>query len=143
MNKDEIIKKLNQIKSLTDECLNSLLPGFKIEVSLHQSDSSESASTKLSLDFTLSARPFIKRYGGKLNNGQKRFVLLLAFITHGEVGKEVPLTIIQTEWKKMTAANLMGNFNAKYPTEAKTEAWVDSKNVGTYCLREDWIKIFG
>ena len=53
------------------------------------------------LDFSLNIRAFIKRYaGGK--SGPKRFILLLAYLTKGEVGVDIGLDKIGSEWKKMT-----------------------------------------
>lgn len=93
------------------------------------------------LDFSLNIRAFIKRYaGGK--SGPKRFVLLLAYLTKGEVGVDIGLDKIGSEWKKMSAKNLMGKFNRFYPNEAKTQGWADSKAHGTYCLTKAWKEIY-
>ena len=93
-------------------------------------------------DFSLNIRAFVKRYAaGK--SGPKRFVLLLAYLTKGEVGVDIGLDKIGSEWKKMSAKNLMGKFNRFYPNEAKTQGWADSKAHGTYCLTNAWKEIYG
>lgn len=94
------------------------------------------------LDFSLNIRAFIKRYtAGK--SGPKRFVLLLAFLAKGEVGIDIELEKIRSEWNKMSAKNLLGKFNRFYPNEAKTQGWADSKAYGTYCLTNAWKEIHG
>lgn len=93
------------------------------------------------LNWKLNERAFIYQYaGGK--SGTAKFVLVLAFLTKGDVNKEVALKEIQALWGKMTAASLLGmKFNRKYPTEAKTKGWVNSASSGKYQLSLGWQEI--
>lgn len=89
------------------------------------------------LDFSINIRAFVKRFATD-KSGPKKFVLLLAYLTKGETGKNVVLGDIRKEWGKMSGKNLLGKFNRFYPNEAKTQGWIDSKEYGTYCLADTW-----
>lgn len=94
------------------------------------------------IHFNLNERNFIRTYAGGLS-GHKKFTLLLAHIVKGKVGSDVELSDVRAKWNKMTAKNLMGyEFNLKYPNEAKTRGWLDSKKSGVYCLCDNWMDIF-
>ncbi len=93
-------------------------------------------------NFKMNERAFIKQYAKGLS-GPKKFVLLLAYIVKGEVGKEISLSKIKERWNKMTTKSLMGyKFNLYYSNEAKNQGWVNSKKYGFYCLTSNWMKIF-
>ncbi len=93
------------------------------------------------LDFSINIRAFVKQYAPKKSGG-KKFVLILAFLTKGEVKKDIKLTDITKRWNKMSAKNLLGcKFNNFYPNDAKTKGWVDSKKYGAYCLTDSWKEI--
>jgi hypothetical protein len=95
------------------------------------------------LDFGLNEKHFIKTYAKGLS-GPKKFTLLLACIAKGKVGTDIEVGVISNKWNKMKAKNLLGYaFNSKYPNEAVTYGWVDSKKHGFYHLRQGWIAIFG
>ena len=88
-------------------------------------------------DFSLNKKAFVKRYAaGK--SGPKRFTLLLAYITKGEIGKNTQLNEVKKYWNKTSAKDLLGKFNAFYPNKAQEKGWVDSKEYGTYCLTREW-----
>lgn len=92
--------------------------------------------------FTKPERAFVKTYANGMN-GQKKFVLLVAYLAKGEVGKQVELKEIQKRWNKMKAPNLLGmKFNRFYPTVAKENGWVDAPRHATYVLTESWEEIF-
>lgn len=94
------------------------------------------------IDFSLNEKHFIKTHANEMS-GPKKFTLLLAFIVKGRLDESVETNVIKAKWNKMKAKNLMGYaFNSKYPNEAKTAGWVDSKKHGTYHLRASWMKIF-
>ena len=89
-------------------------------------------------DFTSSDRGFVKRHGRGMS-GPKKFVLLLAYLARGEVGKEIALGEIQKRWNKMTASSLLGGkFNSFYSNAAKDNDWVETKKAGVYALRPQW-----
>ena len=101
-------------------------------------DIKTSAKTKNSkLDFSINIRAFVRKFIAD-KSGSKKFVLLLAYLTKGEIGKNVALGNVRKEWDKMSGKKLLGKFNRFYPNEAKTRGWVNSKEYGTYCLADTW-----
>ena len=96
---------------------------------------------KAKLVFTKPERAFVKTYARGMN-GQKKFVLLVAYLTKGGVGKEIEVKELQRHWNKMTASNLLGlEYNGKYATFAKDHGWVDAPRHGVYVLTESWKEI--
>jgi hypothetical protein len=94
----------------------------------------KAAPTKL--DFTKSERAFMKAYAKGLS-GTRKFVLLVAYLAKGQVGKEVQLKELQRIWNKMTAI-LDGKFNTFYSNTAKDDGWVKTSKVGVYLLTTSW-----
>jgi len=88
------------------------------------------------LDFTRPERAFIKTYARALS-GPRKFVLLVAYLAKGQVGKEVQLNEVHKHWNKMTAL-LEGKFNRFYSNTAKDDGWVDTKKKGVYVLTASW-----
>lgn len=94
------------------------------------------------IDFSIPIRPFIKRYAIGMN-GQKKFTLLLARLTKGDLKKEVILSEVQGHWKRMEGKKFMGmKFNRFYSAEARENDWVESKKDKFYNLRPSWEDIF-
>lgn len=89
------------------------------------------------LDFSINIRAFVKRFAAN-KSGPKKFVLLLAYLTKGELGKDVALSDIRKEWDKMKGKSMLGKFNRNYSNTAKTKSWVNSSEYGTYCLTDSW-----
>jgi hypothetical protein len=99
------------------------------------------ASTSVKLDFTKSERAFVKVHARGLS-GPKKFVLLLAHLAKGGIGKEVSLNEVQKRWNKMTAGTLLGcKFNTFYSNTAKDNGWVDTKEKGIYVLTSSWKEV--
>jgi hypothetical protein len=93
------------------------------------------------LDFTIPVRPFIKKYSKELS-GAKKFVLLVARLTGGDVAKTVSLDDVVKQWNKMKARGLLGmKFNHFYPAAAKDKDWVATGKSGLYHLRPSWKEI--
>lgn len=92
---------------------------------------------KSDFDFSMNIRAFINKFAKK-ESGSKKFVFLLAFLAKGEVGKNISVHDIKKEWKKISAKDLLGQYNPSYSTRAKTQGWIDSKQYGTYCLTNSW-----
>jgi hypothetical protein len=88
------------------------------------------------LDFTKNERAFLKTHAQNLS-GPKKFVLILAYLTKGNIGTEVPLNIIEARWNKATT-HLGGVFNRFYSNSAKDNGWVDSPKKGIYALSSTW-----
>lgn len=89
------------------------------------------------LDFSINIRAFVKRFAAD-KSGPKKFVLLLAYLTKGELGKDVALSDIRKEWDKMKGKSMLGEFNRNYSNTAKTKSWVNSSEYGNYCLTDTW-----
>ncbi|MGD0651002.1 MAG: hypothetical protein ABSA97_07665 [Verrucomicrobiia bacterium] len=93
------------------------------------------------LDFSKNERHFIKAYARKLS-GRKKFVLLLAYLAKGTVGKEVDVKEIQKRWNKMKGNSLLGlEFNRFYPNAAKDDGWVNTPKKGVYVLCSSWKEV--
>jgi hypothetical protein len=86
------------------------------------------------LDYGLNERAFMKAHGRM--SGQRKFVLLTAYIARGKVGAEVTLGDIQRLWKRMTAR--LGRFNLSYTIRAKENGWVNTRKKGVYMLTTSW-----
>jgi len=93
--------------------------------------------TSSDIDFSLNERTFVKRYAIN-KSGPKRFTLLLAYFSKGEVNKNIELSEIKKHWNKMAAKTLLGKFNMFYPNDAKTRGWINSKEYGSYNLTNEW-----
>jgi len=89
----------------------------------------------LKLDFTKPERAFVKTHAKGLS-GQGKFVLVLAYVAKGTVGKEIQLADVVGRWNKMTS--LLGIFNLSYTNRAKENGWVDTKKKGLYVLTSTW-----
>jgi hypothetical protein len=138
MDTQELTGKLRQIKQLADECLLGL--------NSKRGKLAKSGATRKSLfhsipqefDFNVPLQPFMARYS-KGMSGPKKFTLLLARLTEGDLKKEISLAQIETNWNKMTSAHLLGmKFNRFYPVQAKDRDWVEAKRKGFYNLRPNW-----
>lgn len=93
------------------------------------------------LDFDLAERAFVKRCVRGLS-GPKKFVLLLAYIAKGDVGKEVVLRDVEKCWNRMTASTMLdGKFNRFYSNVARENGWVATKKAGVYFLRPTWTEV--
>jgi len=140
----DILSQLVEARGIIDACIGALSRSAKGKVthSSSKADTASQTSRSRKLDFSVNERNFIKTHAKGLS-GPKKFVLMLAYLTKGKVGLDTPVSAVRSRWGKMTAQNLMGyDFNVKYPNEAKTQGWVDSKKNGVYHLREKWTEIF-
>lgn len=128
MNKNDLSSIITRIERLEAEVF-----GRKQKVKKKQNQ-----TIKVELDFSLNIRAFVKNFAAN-KSGSKKFTLLLAYLTKGELEKSVKLVDIKREWNKMKAKNLLdGSFNNFYTNDAKMRGWVDSKKYGTYCLSTNW-----
>lgn len=94
-------------------------------------------NTDVKIDLSLSIRAYAKKILSKLS-GPKKFTLLLAYLTEGEVKKDISIEEIKKNWNKMKGKNMLGKYNAFYSGEAKNQGWVDSTKHGQYHLLKDW-----
>lgn len=139
MKKEEILSQLTEARKIIDQCIAAL--GNTPVATVSKKDV-HIKTKSLNVDFTLNERNFVKNYGQGLN-GEKKFVLLLAYLTKGKTNSDIETSKIISLWGKMTGKELLGYaYNTKYPTAAKTNGWVDSKKQSTYHLRSTWMEIF-
>ncbi len=133
MDSSVLASKLEQIKTLIEECLGSLDHA--------RSPQSQAISTEhtdretLEIDFDRPIRPFMK--GFVALSGSRKFVLLLAWLAKGDLEKQIPLSEVQSQWDSMTGM-LKAKFNRKFSSEAKDFDWIDSRKTGMYNLRPNW-----
>lgn len=88
------------------------------------------------LNFDLPMRTFMKSYAGSLS-GPKKFVLVVAYLSKGQEGREVLLRDVEAKWNTMTSL-LGGKFNRFYSGKARDDGWVETKKNGVYVLRPSW-----
>lgn len=140
MSESDIIQKLQQIESLTRECLAEL---GKAPKDTANKISGKSVASSKSIDFSMPMRNFIFQHAKSMKGLGEKFTLVLAFLSKGEESKQIPLSQIEEEWKKMTAGSLLGaKFNRSYTEKAKSKDLVYSPKVGFYSLRPNWQQIF-
>ena len=78
----------------------------------------------------------MKKYG-RSSSGTQKFVLLLARLAEGKVGREVQFSEIRRQWNKMKSI-MDGKFNAAYGNRAKDNGWVDTAKYGVHVLTPEW-----
>lgn len=142
MNKEKILKQiLKRLDRLEAVVFGGEKQKNKFQKSVKGIDKSQKvASTEI--DFNIPIRPFIKRYAIGMN-GQKKFTLLLARLTKGDLKKEATLSEVRGHWKRMEGKKFMGmEFNRFYSAEARENDWVESKKNKFYNLRPFWKDIF-
>lgn len=134
MNQAKLIAALEEIKALAEECVCVTVEhpkprSFKkgLQTKSHRS---------FHVDFAKPLRPFMKTYSKGLS-GTKKFVLLLSWLTKGNLKKDVALKEIERQWNRMTSLLEM-EFNRFSPARAKDNDWVESKKKGFYNLRPNW-----
>jgi hypothetical protein len=143
---EALLRKLYLIRSQLDECLSVLKqPGVlksqrKLSAIKRNQDPARVNVGKL--DFEQPIVAFIKKHVGTMS-GPKKFTLLLARLTKGDLKKEISLQDIKSEWSRMTRKPLLGmKFNRFYASQARQQDWVELKKKGMYRLRPSWQQIF-
>lgn len=128
MTNDHLTKIIDRIEKLEKAVFGSGVKKNKI---------SPQKTAGVDVDFSLNERAFVKRYAVD-KSGPKKFALLLAYFSKGEVNKNIELSELKKHWNKMAAKTLLGKFNMFYPNDAKTRGWIDSKEYGSYNLTNEW-----
>lgn len=134
MGKDKLIQKLNQAHIIIAECLADLEEKEVVKSIKGDPKAREDSGTEV--DFSKPFRPFVKKYT-KGKSGPKKFVLLVAYLTKGNMLQSTSLNDVETQWKKMKSL-LGSDFNRFYSSQAKNQDWVDSPRQGFYVLRPNW-----
>ena len=138
-NTPELLEKLQQARTLLDECVAAV---GTVSSSRVVKRSPKRSHKPASLDFGANERAFIKAHARGLS-GPKKFTLLLAFLSNGKSGLEIELSEVEKHWNRMTAPNLLdGRFNRFYSNTAKENGWVNTKKKGIYFVRPAWQDIF-
>jgi len=140
MNKERIIQKLRHIKAFTEECITELSSKEILKKIPIRKLLKVQPIIPVKINFDMGERAFIKKHSKSIS-GPKKFVLILAYLVKGEIGKEKSLEEIKRHWNKMTSL-LKGKFNPFYSVTAKDNSWVDSKKYAFYFLTSDWKEIF-
>jgi hypothetical protein len=113
--------------------------GAKKDIRSGRSNDTNSGTSPTPEDFQLPARAFVKRFATKMG-GPKKFVLLLAFMTKGELETLVKGTDLAQAWDRMSGP-LGGPYQTMYATRASENGWVNSEK-RQYRLLRDWKAIF-
>ena len=129
-----IVKRIERLEKTVEQLKRVVLGSSREAKQLTEEETAK-------INFSLNIRTFINRYAADKSR-PKRFVLLLAHIAKGEIGRNIEIEEIRKQWNTMSAKNLLGKYNRFYPNEAKTQGWVDSKKYGTYCLTDEWRKAY-
>ncbi|MBW8038663.1 MAG: hypothetical protein FVQ85_01540 [Planctomycetes bacterium] len=131
------IEKLEKDLSQTIGRIEELEKVVSAAGGVQKATQKKGATPSSDLDYSLNERTFVNRYAtGK--SGPRRFTILLAYLAHGKVDKNVEISEIRKRWNKMSAKYMLGKFNMFYPNEAKTRGFVDSKQYGFYSLTKEW-----
>ncbi len=96
----------------------------------------ESRLPATAVDLRLPVRAFMSRYA-RGRTGPQAFALLLARLAEGEIGHEVSVESIRSEWNR-TRGIVGSEYATMYATRAKDNAWVDSPRRGVFVLLPDW-----
>lgn len=89
------------------------------------------------LDFGLSSRAFVRKYGGLAESGPKKFVLLLSWIAKGRTDSQIDAEALRREWAKVKG--LIGaEYQTMFATRARDNGWVDSPKHGVFQLGRGW-----
>lgn len=142
----------NNIPNLETRITNLEQQFQKLETLILKNQGNENISTDISipqneeggLNFNLDIRAFVKRYvaGKKKKSGPQKFVFLLAYMSQGNMDKDIEVKEIKKKWDKMKSKELLGiPFDAKTATRAKTNGWVRSRKHGSYHLTKSWIEV--
>lgn len=137
MEKNELLQKLNQACDLIIECLEGLgKNGERASIKAVRSGGKKRGDLLVGVDFEKPIRPFVKEYV-KDKSGPKKFTLLVAYLTKGDVSQSVLLSEVKKQWNKMKSL-LGGDFNRFYSSQARDKDWVYSPKQGLYTLRPKW-----
>lgn len=128
----------NRIKEVKQKV--SLLDGKNVNINTNQN-----LPQLIDVDFTLPQRAFMTKYatgaGKNKKSGAQKFVLVIAYLTKGQVEQDVSFDEIKKCWNTMSGKNKLGTFNNFYSSDAKDKGWVDSPKSGVYQLTKSWQEV--
>ena len=139
--KKELINKLETIQALAADCLTLLVQSRQLQKS-RPTRANRSLASTASLSIESNARAFVRRHCKDMS-GPKKFVLILGYLTKGDISREAPLGDIKKLWNTMKSRSVLGmKFNLFFSNKAKESGWVNSKKRGFYNLDRSWKDIF-
>lgn len=137
---NELIQMLEKIKKLADECISQTSHTPRKMHGLSQTREKIIKFSAPHMNFDLNERAFVKKYAKPLS-GPKKFVLIIAYLSKGQISKDVSLENIKKMWGGMSG--LIGTeFNTFYAVAAKDNGWVNPVKRGVYILTASWKEIF-
>lgn len=137
MEKNELLQKLNQARDIIIECLEVLgKNGERASIKTVRTEGRKKGDLLAEVDFEKPIRPYVREYT-KDKSGPKKFTLLVAYLTKGDVSQSVLLSEVKKQWNKMKRL-LGGDFNRFYSSQARDKDWVYSPKQGLYTLRPKW-----
>jgi len=135
MIKDELLAKLDRIKSLAEEVIGEL-NGKR----LNQSKPRTTGDIKhAQVSFQPNILAFMKQHSRGCS-GPEKVTLLLARLTKGSIAEQVSSVEIEKQWNKMKGV-LEGRFNSAYLNRAKANGWIDSPKHEVYTLTNVWKEV--
>jgi len=134
MDKNRLVSALTEIGRIATEALRGVeaKPTRAIKGLL---PAEKRGDRPAEISFGMNILAFTKKYCAHLT-GDRKFTLLLAYLTKGETSKRVSLGDMKSHWNKMTS--LMGKFNPAYANRAKANDWIDTPIHGSYNLAGGW-----
>jgi len=116
-----------------------LTPAPRRRSSRNRTPGAQQPAPAATVNFSSPIRAFVKNHSRGMRGPQK-FTLLLAYISKGDGKAEIPLKMIEKQWRKMKP--LLGKWNGAHSIRAKEHEWVDSPKTGMYVLLPGWRGIF-
>jgi len=136
---EHLIEQVEKARAILDEVL-ALAPRGNART--RKPASGKGAPDHKPIDFSTPMRAFVKKHSNGMN-GPKKFALLVAYLTKGDVSKQVSLVDVVKHWNKMTGKGLLGmKFNPVYTGRARESDWVHAEKAGMYKIRPAWKEIF-
>ena len=136
MKNKDLVKKLESVRALIDQCLVDVRGSASTQKTKATSRIKREVVSRGHIDFGIPVRPFMKRYS-KGMSGQKKFTLLLARLTQGDLKRQIPLADLRKQWGRIKGILGM-EFNTFYSTTAGDNGWVECRRAGLYNLRSTW-----
>ena len=134
MTTNKLVAALQQIRALVDEALGQTARARSSKPSKSKARALKSEAHAEAISFDMNLLAFMKKFASKLS-GPKKFTLLLAWLTKGNLSAQIPYQDIDAKWNKMKT--ILGSSNPAHGNRAKAWGWVDSEK-GRWKLTSTW-----
>ena len=141
MDANKLISALTDIGRIVTEALRDAHASPARAKLTRRPGTQNSRNHPTAISFSMNVLAFMKKYGARLS-GDKKFALLLAYLTKGESSKQVSFAEMKSHWNRMTSV-MGGKLNPAYANRAKANGWIDTPVHGSYNLASDWKRILG